>query len=140
MNSSPDVAADDRQVVLIVDDEEPVVELLGYVVADAGYTPLTALNGRQAMEVAREHWPSVLITDLMMPYLSGADLIAALKEEADKSGRPRVPAVLITGAGYAAALSAGADAVLAKPFELGDLDVLLRRILGPPLPGETAAS
>ena len=140
MNSRPDAAVDDRQVVLVVDDEEPVVELLSYVVADAGYTPLTALNGRWALEVAREHWPAVLITDLMMPYLSGADLIAALKEEADQSGRPRVPVVLITGAGHAAALSAGADAVLAKPFELGDLDVLLRRFLGPPPAGETAAS
>jgi two-component system chemotaxis response regulator CheY len=139
MNLRHDAAVGDQQVVLVVDDEEPVVELLTYVVADAGYTPLTALNGSQAMEVAREHWPAVLITDLMMPYLSGADLIAALKEEADQSGRPRVPAVLITGAGHAAALSAGADAVLAKPFELADLDKLLRRFLGPPTAAETAA-
>jgi DNA-binding response OmpR family regulator len=140
MNPRPDAAADDQQVVLVVDDEEPVVELLAYAVSDAGYTPLTALNGRQAMEVAREKWPAVLITDLMMPYLSGSDLIAALREEADQSGRPRVPAVLITGAGRSAALNAGADAVLAKPFELADLDMLLRRFLGPPTAGETAAS
>jgi CheY-like chemotaxis protein len=118
--------------VLIVDDEEPVVELLSYVVADAGGVPLTAPHGRRALELAREHWPALLITDLMMPYASGAELIAELRAEAERTGRAPVPTILITGAGIGAARAAGADVVLSKPFELDQIDALVRRFLGDP--------
>lgn len=115
--------------VLIVDDEEPVVEILSYVVADAGYQPVTATHGRRALELAREVWPALLITDLMMPYLSGADLIAALRAEAATRGAAPIPSVLITGTGHAAAAAARADVTLHKPFELNEVDALLRRFL-----------
>jgi DNA-binding response OmpR family regulator len=115
--------------VLIVDDEEPAAEILAYVVADAGYLPVTATHGRRALELALEHWPALLITDLMMPYLSGADLIAALRAEAATRGVAPIPSVLITGAGHDAASAAGADVTLRKPFELEEVDALLRRFL-----------
>lgn len=116
--------------VLIVDDEDPVIEILTYIVADAGYVPLTASHGRRALEVARAEWPALLITDLMMPYLSGADLIAALREEAAARGVPPIPSVLISGAGIAATRAASADVTLRKPFELAEIDALLERFLG----------
>jgi two-component system, chemotaxis family, chemotaxis protein CheY len=116
-------------LVLIAEDEEPIAELLSYVVADAGYTPLVAFHGRQALELARERWPALLITDLMMPYLSGADLIAALSTEAAAYGRPAPPVVLVTGAGPSQARAAGADVVLYKPFQVADLEALLHRFL-----------
>jgi two-component system chemotaxis response regulator CheY len=134
---NPDGTVDAAPGVLIVDDEEPMVELLAYVVADAGWTPLTAAHGRDALAIVRERWPALLITDLMMPYVGGGDLIAALRAEAETTGRPRVPAILVTGAGRGPALAVGADVVLAKPFELADLDALLRRFLGP-APTDTA--
>ena len=128
MSRPPD--ADGAALVLIAEDEEPIAELLAYVVQDAGYTPLVAFHGRRALELARERWPALLITDLMMPYLGGADLIAALSTEAAASHRARPPAILVTGAGPGQARAAGADAVLFKPFQVADLDALLHRILG----------
>ena len=116
--------------VLIAEDEEPIAEVVADVVADAGWTPVVAAHGRQALELARLNWPALLITDLMMPYLSGADLIAALAAEAAAHGHPRLPAILITAVGPLHARAAGADFVLAKPFEIADLDTLLRRALG----------
>ena len=121
----PDGAA----LVLIAEDEEPIAELLSYVVQDAGYTPLVALHGRQALALARDRWPALVITDLMMPYLSGADLIAALAAEATANGRARPPAILVTGAGPSQARAAGADVVLYKPFQVADLDALLHHFL-----------
>ena len=69
-------------LVLIAEDEEPIAEVVATVVEDAGYTPLLAAHGREALELARAKQPALLITDLMMPYLSGAELIAALRSDA----------------------------------------------------------
>ncbi len=115
--------------VLIVDDEEPFVEILSFVVFDAGFQPVTAPHGRRALEIARIQWPSLVITDLMMPYLSGSELIAALHAEAISRGASVIPSVVITGAGPEAARRAGADVVLHKPFELDEVDALLKRFL-----------
>jgi CheY-like chemotaxis protein len=117
-------------LVLIAEDEEPIAEVVATVVEDAGYTPRLAAHGREALELARAEQPALLITDLMMPHLSGAELIAALHSDAAAGGHDPVPVILITAAGQAQARAAGADAVLRKPFELLELDVLLRRLLG----------
>jgi DNA-binding response OmpR family regulator len=148
--TSYDEPEDASPLVLIVDDEEPMVELLSYVVADAGYVPVTAAHGREALDLARERWPDLIITDLMMPYASGADLIAAMRAEAEATGLPPVRVILLTGAGRDAALAAGADIVLHKPFELADIDAVLRSFLEPstangskavsPLGGEAVTS
>lgn len=116
--------------VLIVDDEEPLTEILSFVVLDAGYHPITAPHGRRALELVRDVWPDLVITDLMMPYLNGAALIAALRLEATHRGVPMIPAVLITGAGWDAAQQAGADVVIHKPFEITAIDALIQQFLG----------
>ena len=121
-----------RGLVLIAEDEEPIAEVVATVVEDAGYVPRLAAHGRQALELARTEQPALLITDLMMPHLSGAELIAALRSDAAASGHDPVPVILITAAGPAQARAAGADAVLRKPFELLELDALLRRFLEAP--------
>jgi len=74
-------------LVLIAEDERPIAAILRAVVADAGYEPAVATHGRQALELARERWPALVITDLMMPYLGGDELIAALRTEAEARGR-----------------------------------------------------
>ena len=60
-----------RGLVLIAEDEEPIAEVVATVVEDAGYTPRLAAHGREALELARAEQPALLITDLMMPHLSG---------------------------------------------------------------------
>jgi DNA-binding response OmpR family regulator len=115
-------------VVLIVDDDKPVADYVAAVVAEASDVPVVAMRGQQAREGLR----SLLITDLMLPFMGGGALIAALRTAAAAEGHASIPAILITAAGSRAARDAGADAILHKPFELNDLEALLRRFLGAP--------
>ena len=120
-----------RAVVLVVDDEAPIADVVAEVVGLAGHEAVVAAHGRQALELARERRPALVITDLMMPVLDGPDLIGALRAAA-ADGHAAPPIVVMTAAGSGRADEAGADAVLRKPFELAELDALLRRFLGPP--------
>ncbi|MEO7000437.1 MAG: response regulator, partial [Ktedonobacterales bacterium] len=65
-------------LVLIVEDEEPIALALAYIVEDAGYTPLVAMHGQQALELARSQHPALILTDLMMPQMSGQDFYREL--------------------------------------------------------------
>ena len=121
-----------RGPVLIADDEGPIVEMLAFLVREAGFTPAVASHGRQALELARADRPALVITDLMMPHLSGAKLIESLRGDAAAGGYQPPPIILITAAGPRAARASGADAVVAKPFALAEIEMLLRRFLGPP--------
>ncbi|GAC1455254.1 MAG: hypothetical protein PVSMB4_15790 [Ktedonobacterales bacterium] len=118
-------------LVLIAEDEEPIAETMALVVEDAGYMPLLAAHGRQALELARKWRPALIISDLMMPYLDGAALIAELRADAAAGGHAVAPVILMTAAGHRRAQEAGADAVLRKPFDLEELESLLQRFLGP---------
>ncbi len=73
--------AQEECLILIAEDEPPIAEVVAEVVRDLGCTPLLAADGLQALEIARARCPAVLITDLMLPHLSGAALIAALHNE-----------------------------------------------------------
>ena len=115
--------------MLIAEDEETIAEMVEMLVENAGYGAVVALHGRPALALALDRWLALLITDLMMPHLDGADLIAALRAEAVAAGRAMPPAILMTAASLPCAHAAGADAILRKPFALGYLTALLPRFL-----------
>ncbi len=116
-------------LILIADDEEPIVELLATFVADLVYTHLVAQNGQQALDLAHERWPALIITDLMMPVLNGADLILALRAETSAQGRLSPPIILLTAGSRRAAGNLPVEAVLLKPFDLQQLERIIRRLL-----------
>jgi two-component system chemotaxis response regulator CheY len=122
----------DSPLILIVEDEEPLAETISFIVREAGYTPMVALNGKQALELARTRKPALVITDLMIPHLDGTALIGALRTATSLAGEPAAPVILITAANTIRARAAGADVILRKPFYLADLEALLRRFLGTP--------
>lgn len=131
---SPDGADIQRgaYVVLIVDDEQPIAATLAAIVADFGYTPIVAAHGKEAIEVARLKRPALVITDLMMPHMNGARLIATLRAEAQAEHTAPPPMVLMSAAGPRQVAAAAADALLPKPFDIDDVEALLSRFLGPP--------
>jgi DNA-binding response OmpR family regulator len=115
----------DPAFVVIAEDDPALAELMACVVEQVGGTPLVAYDGEQALRLARAYAPSVVITDLMMPRLPGDALIAALREERGTD----LPILLVSAAPHARLLRAGADAILAKPFDLVDLHELLDHYL-----------
>ena len=118
-------------LVLIAEDEEPIAEAIAFLVEDNGYTSLIAKNGREALELARTRHPALVITDLMMPYMDGDELIQALHADAALDNHAPPPIILLSAAGLRRMQHADADAILPKPFELDDLERLLLRFLGP---------
>lgn len=121
-------------LVLIAEDEEPIALTLADVIEEAGYRTLIAQNGKLALELARAHHPALIITDLMMPSLSGREVIATLRAAGDSSEHPIPPMILMSAAGRAHIRESGADAVLLKPFELVEVEALLQRFLPSPSP------
>ena len=122
--------AAEAPLVLVAEDEEPIAAALMLIIEDAGYTPLVAAHGKAALDLIRTRRPGLVITDLMMPYLDGADLIAAIHDEAERNHSVPPPIVLMTAAGPRRAQEVGADAVLRKPFDIEDVEALLHRFLG----------
>jgi DNA-binding response OmpR family regulator len=116
--------------VLVAEDEETIAETLAMIVEDAGYLALVARDGREALALARQHRPQLIITDLMMPYLSGAELIAAVHGAAAAQGYVPPPIVVVTAASRVVAQQAGADIVITKPFDVSKIEAAMERLLG----------
>jgi DNA-binding response OmpR family regulator len=130
MSRSPASAA--PKVVLIAEDEEPIAQALAYLIEDAGYMPVVAVHGKAALEMALAQRPDLIITDLMMPQMSGKEFISALRAALDTA---TPPIILMTAAGRRYTDAAGANALLSKPFDLSDVETLLERYLGEPARG-----
>lgn len=124
---SPDTT---QTLVLVAEDEETIAETLALIVEDAGYVALVAHDGREALALARQHRPHLIITDLMMPYLNGADFIAAVRGDATTQGREAPPVIVVTAASRARAEEAGADAIVTKPFDIVKIEAAMQRLLG----------
>jgi CheY-like chemotaxis protein/phosphoribosyl 1,2-cyclic phosphodiesterase len=108
-----------KTTVLVADDDPDVLAVLVETLAPEGYRVLTARNGNEALKLAREERPSIVVLDWMMPGQDGLSVCRALRQDSD----PRlaeVPVVLITGRADAqdteAGFNAGVTDYLTKPF------------------------
>jgi DNA-binding response OmpR family regulator len=119
-------------MVLIAEDEEPIAQALAMIIEDYGYAVIVATNGKEALELARVHRPALIITDLMMPLMSGADLITALRADAARDSHRAPPVVLMSAAGSRFMAPAGADSILPKPFDMRQIEAILARYLPQP--------
>jgi DNA-binding response OmpR family regulator len=101
--------------ILIVDDEESLVNVLARKFTDEGVTAYTAHNGRQALDLAFEKHPDIILLDIMMPEMDGFDVMKALQE--DEWGKT-VPVILLTNSSsmetVSRAVSAGTSEFLIK--------------------------
>lgn len=108
--------------VLVVEDDPTILQLLDVNFEMEGYLVLRAEDGEQGLAVAQASRPDIIVSDVMMPKMSGIELVVALKQaEATRS----IPVILLSakaqGADVRAGLEAGADDYITKPFEPLDL-------------------
>lgn len=103
-----------RPSILIVDDEFGLAEMLREMLRESGYEVTLAINGRLALEILAEQQVDVVLTDMMMPVLDGAELAAAMRRD---DRHRATPIILMTSLPTARPKSEGLfDAVLRKPF------------------------
>ena len=104
-------------LILIVEDEKPLVDMLQYNLETEGYRILSANDGEQALLIVKEESPSLLILDWMLPGISGLEICRRLKRTKDTRN---IPILMLTARGeetdMVRALNIGADDYIVKPF------------------------
>jgi two-component system phosphate regulon response regulator PhoB len=122
------VQAGDR--ILVVDDEPDITALVAYHLARSGYRVSTASTGTEALQAAREEQPALVVLDLMLPELSGFEVLERLR--ADRA-LADIPVLMLTARrdepDRVQGLSLGADDYLVKPFSPQELVLRVRNIL-----------
>lgn len=119
--------------VLVVDDDAKTVELVKLYLDRDGYQVLTAYDGVEALRLAREGYPDLIVLDLMLPDIDGLEICRTLRRESD------VPIIMLTARttdrDKLAGLDLGADDYVTKPFSPKELAARVRAVLRR-LPGE----
>ena len=119
------------EAILVADDDQDILELVAFRLERAGYEVMTAGDGEQALASAREHRPALAVLDVMMPKLTGYDVVKAMRAE---EGTSRIPVILLTArvqeADVSRGFEAGADDYIRKPFSPQELRARVEAILG----------
>jgi two-component system alkaline phosphatase synthesis response regulator PhoP len=119
--------------ILLVDDEQDILEIVGYNLAQEGYQVVTAVNGKEAVAKAKKELPQLIIMDVMMPEMDGMEACENIRK------MPELSQVIITfltarGEDYSqvAGFDAGADDYITKPIKpkllVSKVKALLRRL------------
>jgi len=115
------------KTILVVDDKEELRVLLKSYLAQEGFQVVTAVNGRDALFMARQEKPDLIILDLMMPEMGGYDFMRAHSREAD------TPTIILTAKleenDKVLGLELGADDYVTKPFSMRELTARVRAVL-----------
>lgn len=118
------------QRVLVVDDEADITALVAYHLAKDGYRVSTATSGRDALRAAREERPDLVVLDLMLPGVSGYDVLAELRRREETRD---IGVIVLTARkeepDRIKGLSLGADDYLPKPFSPQELVLRVRAVL-----------
>lgn len=125
----PDQFSNEKQSVLIVEDSPGVVTYIKSIINDQ-FNVIVAVNGQEGIELALEHIPDIIISDVMMPEMNGFDLTKMLKLDSRTS---HIPIIMLTAKSDLKSkiqgLETGSDAYLSKPFEKEELLVRLKKLI-----------
>ena len=113
---------------LIVDDEDPIRDLLAEMLVEQGHEVHTASGGKEGLEIFKARMPDLVITDLGMPEVSGWDVATGVKALS-----PKTSVILMTGWGITLdkdrAREKGVDVILSKPFQISEIQKVLNEML-----------
>lgn len=114
--------------VLIIDDDVDTHEMLGVLLAHAGYSVATACNGREALSLLTSVRPEVIVLDVEMPIMTGAEFREAQRRDKDLI---RIPTIVMTGSKEEPTFDPGVVEVLHKPFRAAALVAAVGRYSSP---------
>ena len=122
---------DSIPTILVADDEEDLRELVAYRLSRSGYNVIGAEDGQEALELAAERTPDLMVLDVMMPKLDGYELTRRVRAEAALRS---IPVILLTARSQESDIDrgfeVGADDYLKKPFNPDELVARVRAVLG----------
>lgn len=118
------------KTILVADDESHILHVVSLKLRNAGYRVLTARDGLEALELAQQEKPDLLITDYHMPQLSGLELCQRLKQQPATSS---IPTIMLTARGYHLEPSdtekSGILRMVSKPFSPRQLLATVNEVL-----------
>jgi two-component system alkaline phosphatase synthesis response regulator PhoP len=116
--------------ILVVDDEEHIQELIKFNLEKNGYKVILADNGIDAIKLAKENLPQLMLLDLMLPGMDGLDVCKEIRKDLSM---PNMPIIMITAKGEEIdkiiGLELGADDYITKPFSVRELVARIKAIL-----------
>lgn len=119
-----------KETILIVDDEEDILELIKFNLKVEGYHILTTMTGEEAIKIAKQSRPDLMVLDLMLPGIDGLEVTRYLK---NNELTMDIPIVMLTAKGeesdVVAGLELGANDYMSKPFSPRELTARIRSIL-----------
>jgi two-component system, OmpR family, alkaline phosphatase synthesis response regulator PhoP len=116
--------------ILVVDDEPDVLKILSLRLEKTGYEVIRGKDGREALDLARQIIPDLIMLDVYMPDMNGDDVARVLKKDKDLK---HIPIILISATATALdqkAKECGADGHVTKPFEPEELMGTVKKLLG----------
>lgn len=115
--------------ILVVEDEKMLLKTIQFRLKKEGYEIITAENGREAINILKNEVPDLIISDIMMPFINGLELVKHVKENCSD----KIPVILLTTLrqeqNVMKAFELGADEFMTKPFSPSELVVRVRRVL-----------
>jgi len=116
--------------IVVAEDDDSIAHLVNMALGDAGYLCLRAHDGEEALRLVRAHDPDLLVLDVMMPRVDGLEVARRLKADVMWS---RTPILMLTALGsvdhQVEGLEAGADAYMAKPFNLREFAARVKALI-----------
>jgi two-component system, OmpR family, KDP operon response regulator KdpE len=103
--------------ILVIDDDQPILGMMRTILQEYGFEPATAATAEEALELARDAVPDLVLVDLTMPLMSGAELIREFRRQ---NGLAGIPILVLSGHAQLASVAEQleADGWIQKPFDL----------------------
>ena len=124
---------DEPSRVLVVDDDEGVRTGVSWALEADGFAVCAVADGLEALKVLEQTQPLLVVLDLSLPGVGGLDILRRLRTDEERSGRPRLPIIVLSGrdgeTDRIVGLDLGADDYLVKPFSPGELAARARSLL-----------
>lgn len=115
--------------IVLAEDNSILAKLLQFKLEKEGYQLLIATNGKEAVNLIEDNKPDMILTDIMMPFISGLEVISHVRNKLDM----KTPIVVFSAAGQEemvlSAFNLGATDFMSKPFSPNELIIRIKRLL-----------
>ncbi len=115
--------------IVLADDNSTLSLLLKFRLEKEGYELFMAVDGKEAIELIEEHKPALILTDIMMPFISGLEVISYVRNKLEL----KTPIIVFSSAGQEEmvlkAFNLGANDFMGKPFSPNELVIRIKRLL-----------